>query len=130
MIYPQSSIESEPYWSGLVNHELLLQSCADCETVRHYPRPMCDNCYSFNYNWIKASGDASIYSWTECYHAFHSSFSEKIPYTLVTATLKEGPRMLAPLRQRTKIDLRLGMKLRLNYNEVSSDLTLPSFSVV
>jgi uncharacterized OB-fold protein len=127
MIYPSVSIESKAYWTGLTNGELLLQECTDCGTIRHYPRPMCDNCYSFGHRWIKASGDALVYAWTECHHAFHPSFAELTPYTLVTATLKEGPRLMAPLAQPPKRDLYLGMKLKIEFNQVSSDLTLPIF---
>ena len=127
MINPEVSIGNEAYWTGLSNGELLLQECTNCGSIRHYPRPMCDNCYSFEHRWIKANGDASVYAWTECHHAFHPSFAELTPYTLVTATLKEGPRLLAPLTESPKKALYLGMKLKIIFNQVDSGLTLPAF---
>lgn len=129
MVYPQSSLESEPYWIGLKNRQLLLQACVNCDTTRHYPRPMCSTCYSFNYQWIKATGDATVYTWTKCYHAFHPSFSKQVPYTLITATLEEGPRLLAPLSPGTETVLSIGLKLQVEFNKVSADLTLPVFVI-
>ena len=32
----------------------MLQRCADCGRVRHYPRPLCDACHSFAVDWVEA----------------------------------------------------------------------------
>ena len=37
---------SRPYWEAAAQGRLVLQCCSACGTVRHYPRVLCDVCYS------------------------------------------------------------------------------------
>ncbi len=85
---------SEPYWQGLREGKLLLQACAACGRLRHYPRLLCDQCYDDGVRWQAACGRARIHSWTVAHHAFHAGFAGELPYTLVTVDLEEGPRAL------------------------------------
>ena len=89
-----STAYSGPYWQGLVDGELLLQICSACGQVRHYPRLLCDRCYSDQVRWHAASGRGKIHSWTVAHHAYHPGFAAELPYTLVTVDLIEGPRAL------------------------------------
>ena len=95
---PQPTADTQPYWDGLNAHRLRLQRCADCGKVRHYPRPVCDACYSMRVEWIDASGRGLVHSWTTTHHAFHPGFKPDLPYTLLTVDLDEGVRMNAQLR--------------------------------
>jgi uncharacterized protein len=127
---PEATEDSRPYWDGLRHHRLLLQRCADCHRLRHYPRPLCDACHSFACDWVEASGAASVHSWTVAHHAFHPAFRDDLPYALVTADLAEGVRLLAPLRGAGPEALRLGRPLRVDFEEVDADLILPVFRLI
>jgi uncharacterized OB-fold protein len=122
---PEWTPESRPYWEGLSRHVLMLQRCADCGRVRHYPRPMCDACHSLATGWIEASGEATVHSWTVAHHPFHPAFRQELPYVLVTADLPEGARLLAQLRGAGAESLRPGLPLRVDYEDNGEGLTLP-----
>jgi uncharacterized protein len=122
---PERTPESEPYWEGLSRRKLMLQRCADCGRVRHYPRPMCDACHSLAAGWIEASGDAAVHSWTVAHHPFHPAFRDELPYVLVTADLPEGPRLLARLRGAGAESLRPGLLLRIGFEDNGEGLILP-----
>jgi uncharacterized OB-fold protein len=124
---PEPTLESKPYWDGLNAHRLMLQKCAGCGKVRHYPRPMCDVCYSFDVTWIEAKGTGNVHSWTVTHHAFHPAFKAELPYILVTVDLDEGVRMQAPLRGLNANDLRIGMPVRVTFEAAKDGLTLPAF---
>jgi uncharacterized OB-fold protein len=124
---PEPSAESRPYWEGLAAHRLLLQRCARCGLVRHYPRPMCDACHSFAVEWVEASGKAVVHSWTVAHHPFHPGFKQELPYTLVTADLPEGVRLLAQLRGAGPEVMRIGLPLRVGFEDNGQGLTLPVF---
>lgn len=85
---------SRPYWEAAAEGRLVLQRCADCNTVRNYPRLLCAVCYSEAVNWLPASGSGVVHSWTVAHHAFHPAFAAELPYTLVTIDLAEGVRAL------------------------------------
>jgi uncharacterized OB-fold protein len=95
---PKITPLSAPYWKAAAQGRLLLQKCASCGKVRHYPRMLCDACYSNSIDWVQASGRGKVHSWTVCHHAFHPSFVAALPYTLVTVDLDEGVRALGRWR--------------------------------
>jgi uncharacterized OB-fold protein len=90
----QSTALTQPYWAAAREGQLVLQCCAACAVVRHYPRLLCDRCYASAVNWIPASGKGTVHSWTVAHHAFHPAFAADLPYTLVTVDLEEGVRAL------------------------------------
>lgn len=95
---PPESELSRPYWEAAARGELVIQGCASCGTLRHYPRLLCDQCYSDEVTWTVASGRAVIHSWTVAHHAYHPAFIGELPYTIVTVDLEEGPRALGRWR--------------------------------
>jgi len=91
---PQPDQLSKPYWEAAAAGRLVLQSCVDCGKLRHYPRLLCDRCYSSEVTWIPATGKGLVHSWTVAHHVFHAAFAAEVPYTLVTVDLDEGVRAL------------------------------------
>ena len=128
-LVPSPTPDTQPYWTGLREHRLCLQACADCGKVRHYPRPVCDACYSMNATWIEASGRGTVHSWTITHYAFHPGFKGDLPYILVTVDLAEGVRMNAQIRGIGPDELRVGLPVKVGYDAVTDDLTLPVFEL-
>lgn len=126
-LVPTPTPDTQPYWDGLMQGKLVLQRCGDCGTVRHYPRPVCDHCYSMNAEWFDARGEGTVHSWTETHYAFHPGFKGDLPYLLLTVDLKEGVRMQAQARGITIADVKVGMAVRVQAERVKDDLALPVF---
>lgn len=124
-LVPEPTPYSMPYWKSLNEGKLRLQECARCKKLRHYPRPVCDACYSFETNWVEASGKGAIHSWTITHHSFHEGYESDLPYTLVTVDLEEGVRILARLHAPTATELDIGMPVRLVFEKAMPCLTLP-----
>jgi uncharacterized OB-fold protein len=95
---PHPTELSRPYWEAAAKGSLVLQRCAACGKVRHYPRLLCDDCYSDAVVWMPATGRGRVHSWTVAHHAFHAAFAAELPYTLVTVDLEEGVRALGRWR--------------------------------
>jgi uncharacterized OB-fold protein len=123
---PQVTRDSKPYWDGLKEGRLMIQKCADCGALRHYPRPVCDKCYSMNVGWHEASGKATVHSWTVSHHAFHPSFKKDLPQIFVTADLEEGVRVNAQLVEGKVEDLAIGKSLRIGFLTFDEDLSVPT----
>lgn len=122
---PHPSVDTQPYWDGLNAGKLLLQSCAACGKVQHYPRPVCDACWSMEVRWVEASGAGRVHSWTVTHHAFHPGFKPELPYTLVTVDLAEGVRVNARLRGMEPGALRVGLPVKIGFERVTEGVTLP-----
>ncbi len=95
---PSISELARPYWEAAAQGKLVLQSCSACGKVRHYPRLLCDSCYSDAVTWIPSPAIGKIHSWTVAHHAFHPAFAVELPYTLVTVDLDEGVQALGRWR--------------------------------
>ena len=126
---PTPSEESQPYWQAMREHRLVFQQCSDCGKPRHYPRPMCDACYSMNVGWRESSGHGTVQSWTIAHHPFHLAFKSAVPYPLVTVDMDEGVRMHAPWRGSVDA-LRLGLPVRVVFEQIGQQLSLPAFVAV
>ena len=126
---PEPTPESKPYWDALNEGRLVLQSCGSCGKIRHYPRPLCDACYSFDVRWIEAKGTGTVHSWTVTHHAFNPGFKAELPYVLVTVDLAEGVRMQAPLRDADASSLKAGLPVRLLIELARDGLALPAFAL-
>jgi uncharacterized OB-fold protein len=124
---PSPTPDTQPYWDGLNAHRLLLQRCADCGKPRHYPRPLCDACFSMNAAWAEASGNGTVHSWTVTHYAFHPGFRGELPYLLLTVDLAEGVRMNAQARGLDAATLKIGLPVRVAFETVQPGLTLPVF---
>jgi uncharacterized OB-fold protein len=124
---PEPTQESKPYWDGLNEGRLMLQSCAACGKVRHYPRPICDTCHSFDVRWVQSKGQGKVHSWTVTHHAFNPGFKGELPYVLVTIDLDDGVRMQAPLRKAGAEELAIGQPVRIVFEPARQGLTLPAF---
>jgi uncharacterized OB-fold protein len=126
-LLPSPTLETQPYWDGLREGRLRLQRCADCGKIRHYPRPVCDACWSMNTDWVDASGRGTVHSWTITHYAFHPGFKADLPYILLTVDLPEGVRMNAQARGIDAGELRIGLPVVVAFDAVTPDLTLPVF---
>jgi uncharacterized protein len=126
-LVPSPTTETQPYWDGLNERRLLLQRCADCGKIRHYPRPVCDACWSMNVEWVQAIGHGTVHSWTVTHYAFHPGLKGDVPYLLLTVDLPEGVRMNAQARGIDVASLRVGLPVVVRFDTVKEGLTLPVF---
>jgi uncharacterized OB-fold protein len=124
---PEPSRDSKPYWDALHERRLVIQACAACGKLRHYPRPVCDACYSMEVAWRQVTGRGRIHSWTVSHHPFHPGFKSELPYVLATVDLDEGVRMLAQLRGVTPDEIAVGLPVEVTFERATEELTLPVF---
>lgn len=124
---PRPSEDTQPYWDGLARGEFLVQRCKDCGRLRHYPRPVCDGCWSMAHEWVALSGQGTVHSWTVCHHPFHLGFKAQSPYVLLTVDLAEGVRAMGQLRGMDPAGLRLGVEVRVDFERDGAGPVLPVF---
>jgi uncharacterized OB-fold protein len=124
---PEPGRDSKPYWDALREGRLVIQACGACGKLRHYPRPVCDVCYSMKVAWRQVSGRGRLHSWTVSHHPFHPGFKSELPYVLATVDLEEGVRMLAQLRGVASEEIAVGLPVEVVFERATEELTLPVF---
>ena len=122
---PDPDISGAPFWEAAARHELVLQTCASCGTIRHPPRPMCPVCNSMEYTFEQASGRGRIWSWVIAHAPVLPSFAQKVPYNVVVVELDEGVRMVGNLFDVDNDAIEEGMPVTVDFDDVEEGVSLP-----
>jgi uncharacterized protein len=118
---------SGPFWEAARRHELVLQRCRQCGTVRYYPRPGCPQCQSREATWEKMSGEATIYSFTVVTRPLARWFADRVPIIVAIVALKEGVRMMTNIVGCDPDSVYIGMPVGVCWDDVDGAITLPNF---
>lgn len=116
---------SEPYWQGAGQNRLVLQRCSSCGRIRHYPRPMCDACFSFEVGPVEVERRGTVHSWTVTHHPFEAALAAEVPYPLVTVDVLDGVRLLG--RFPGDGPLRIGMPVTFDFRPNAEGVPVPWF---
>lgn len=122
--YPQPDRDSAPFWEAQNRHELVFQKCTKCGVVRYIVGPLCPQCLSFEFQWIRSSGRGEIYSYTIVRHQTHPAFA--VPYTVLLVEMEEGPRVIAQLRAPEGAKFDIGTPVRVEWEDYPRQ-SLPVF---
>ena len=82
-----------PFWSGLADGKFLLAQCSTCARQSFPPRQICPKCHSRDFEWVEASGEASVYSFTRI-HNTPTRYNLLNPSVVAIIDLIEGVRLL------------------------------------
>ena len=124
---PRIDEESRGYWEALARHELYLQRCRDCGTLRFYPRALCPSCLSSAVEWVRASGRGTVYTFTVTHQNQAPGFREELPYVLAIVELAEGVRMMTNIVGCAPDAVRIGMPVEVVFEDVAPEITLAKF---
>lgn len=127
---PTPDLETQPFWDGARADKLLIRRCLDCDKTHFYPRPFCPMCWSTNVEWMEASGRATLYTWSVVHRNDLPPFGDRVPYVAAVVELEEGPRMITNVVESGFDSLEVGMALRVAYQPISDDVTIPVFAPV
>jgi len=119
---------NQPYWTALRNHELRLQRCTDCDTLRFPVAPACRTCLSTAASWEKMSGRGTLRSWIVVESAAGSpGRAGDVPYVIGVVELREGPRMTADIVRIDPGGLVYGQPVEIGFDDVTAEVTFPTF---
>ncbi len=127
---PSISPDTDFFWSGLKEHELRIQRCTDCQTLRVPPRPMCGNCQSLNWDYIVSGGRGTVYSFVM--PKYPPLPFLQYPYVVALVELDEGVRVVSNLVDIEPEKIENGMPVEVFYEAFesitdSSELVLHQF---
>jgi len=127
---PKPERDTRGFWEQLRDHRLVIQRCLECKTYRHHPRPMCPSCHSLAFEWAPVSGRGTVYSYALVNHLLHPYWAGKTPYNVVLVELEEGVRIVSNLVACPNDAIRIGMRVRVVWEDVSDEISLPMFEPV
>ncbi|MFC8917540.1 Zn-ribbon domain-containing OB-fold protein [Streptomyces sp. NPDC057116] len=127
---PDIDAFTRPYWDAAAEGHLLIRRCGACGRPHHYPREFCPHCWSDDVTWERASGRATLYTWSVVHRNDLAPFAGRTPYTAAVVDLAEGPRMMTEVVDCPEADLRIGMALTVAFRaegEGADRIVIPVF---
>ncbi len=121
---PTPSKISQPFWDSCRDGKMQMQRCADCGVYAYYPVYVCPECASRKLEWTVVSGNGKIHTYTV---APRSSFDIQGPLIVALVELDEGAMMVSNIVTPAPDKLKIGTKVRVRYEKMSDDITLPMF---
>jgi uncharacterized OB-fold protein len=125
VLRPVVSPDTAFFWEGTARHELRIQRCGGCGTLRHPPGPMCAVCGFARPEYDVAAGTGEVYSYVVHHHP--PVPGRRLPIVIVLVQLTEGVRMVGELLGIDPERVRVGLPVRVTFVQVDGELTLPAW---
>lgn len=127
-VVPVPSGVTERFWAATTAGRLLIQRCPACESHQFYPRVVCRHCGARDPEWVEASGEGAVFSYTVCHVPGAAGFGDLTPYAVAVVELAEGPRMTAYVADDPEA-VDVGAPVSVTFWRVSEDAALPVFEL-
>ena len=124
---PVPSPSTEFFWTGVKEHQLLLQQCDKCSAYRFPPSPICPECLSSDYTVKPVSGKGTVFTFGVYHRLYNPAFEEDLPYTVGMIELEEGPRLVSNVVGIAPDDVYCGMPVEVTFDDITDDATLYKF---
>ena len=126
---PFIDLDSEPFWNGCKEGQLLYQYCTSCGKAQFYPRDVCATCLlDEDLEWRQSAGSGHIYSFTMVNVTFEAGWKEEAPYVVAIVELDEGFRIMTNVIDwEDENQLQVGTRVALDFQHANDDLVVPVF---
>ena len=108
------SFTIEQFYKFLAQGKLMAGKCTRCGKIHLPPRPLCDNCFSQEFEWIPVSGKGKLLTYTVI-HIAPTQFQTMAPYAVGIVQLENNLKIPGMIRGATPEQLRIGMDLTIDF---------------
>lgn len=122
----QEPFTIEQFYKFLAQQKLMAGKCRQCGKIHLPPRPLCDKCFSQEFEWIPVSGKGKLLTYTVI-HVAPQQFQDLAPYAVGIIKLENGlkiPGMISGARQE---QLKIGMDLTIDFGTCNTTQQWPQW---
>ena len=124
---PHLDEENRWFFEACARHQLVLQKCSSCGTVRFYPRALCPSCMSSKTDYVRASGRGRVYTFTVTHQNQAPGFRDELPYVMAYVELDEGPRILTNIINTPPGEVKIDLPVEVVFEDIDENLAIPKF---
>ncbi|MGE3077202.1 MAG: Zn-ribbon domain-containing OB-fold protein [Dehalococcoidia bacterium] len=124
---PDPTPATKPFWDALQEHKLMLQRSKKTGKVIYYPRSVSPYGPKDELTWVECSGKGKVYSFTVARRPTAPQWADDGPYVLAMVELEEGAVVTANILNCSPEDVKVGMKVRAVFVDVTPEVTLLQF---
>jgi uncharacterized OB-fold protein len=116
----------EQFYKYLTEGKLMAGKCTKCGKIHLPPRPLCDNCYSQQFEWLEISGQGKLLTYSVI-HIAPQQFQALAPYAVGIVELENGLRIPGMIQGATEEQLKIGMELAIDFGACSTAQPWPKW---
>jgi len=119
--------DTEPFWQAAKERRLTACQCGDCGRFRMPPSPYCPHCLSKAKEWPVLPGTGSVFSFAIC--SKNPATGADYVYVPVVVDIDGAPgaRLIGNLTGCDAEDVRIGMKVEVEWTAIQDGWLLPNF---
>lgn len=121
---------SQPFWDSCKQHKLIAQRCDASGTVWFPPSPVSPVTRDTKWSWTELSGYGRVTSWVMMHQRYFPGFANDLPYNIVQVQLDEGPTFIANMVDLKDRNIKVGMRVKVVFDDVTDEFSLPKFEHV
>ena len=124
---PDPTPTTQPFWDGLREHKLMLQRSKKSGKTIYYPRSVSPYGPKDQLDWVECSGRGTVYSFTVARRPTAPQWGDEGPYVIAIVELDEGARLTAQVVNCEPVAVKVGLKVRAVFQDVTPEVTLLQF---
>jgi uncharacterized OB-fold protein len=122
----QAPFTVEQFYRHINQGKLLGGKCKKCGKVHLPPRPLCDNCYSTDFEWTEIPTKGKLLTYTVI-HIAPTQFQSMAPYAMGIVQLEHGLTISGMIRGVALDQIKIGMKLGMEFGTCAANQPWPQW---
>lgn len=123
----QEPFTIEQFYKFLQQGKLMAGKCLNCGKIHLPPRPLCDNCFSQEFEWMSISGKCKLLTYT-IIHVAPQQFQHLTPYAVGILQFENGLKIPGMIQSLTQDQLKIGMELALDFGTCDTTQQWPQWT--
>jgi uncharacterized OB-fold protein len=122
----QAPFTIEQFYRHINQGKLLGGKCKKCGKIHLPPRPLCDNCYSTDFDWTEIPTKGKLLTYTVI-HIAPTQFQSMAPYAMGIVQLENGLKISGMIRGVPLDQIKIGMKLGMEFGTCAANQPWPQW---
>ena len=116
----------EQFYKFMQQGKLMAGKCLRCGKIHLPPRPLCDNCFSQEFEWVEAPEKGKLLTYT-IIHIAPTQFQALAPYAVGIIELDNGLRIPGMIQGAPQAQLKVGMALTIDFGTCNTTQAWPQW---
>jgi len=122
----QAPFTIEKFYKYILQGKLMGGKCKKCGKMHVPPRPLCDNCFSKEFECIELPKKGKLLTYTVI-HVAPTQFQDMTPYAVGIVQLENGVKIPGMIRDVAPEQIKVGMALTLDFGTCAATQTWPQW---
>jgi uncharacterized OB-fold protein len=115
----------EQFYKHILERKLMGGKCKKCGKIHLPPRPLCDNCFSKDFEWVELPQKGTLLTYT-IIHVAPTQFQGMAPYAVGIVQLENGINIPGMIRAAPE-QMKIGMQLTMDFGTCAATQPWPQW---